>query len=92
MSTGGKARPGRDADHSPPSSAEVKYEWELYLLFPHVPPRRVAGQLYFTFLLGLPCSVRYAITEKGNSSEDHIFCLFHVFRIRGTPWVELEQM
>jgi hypothetical protein len=23
---GGKARQGRDADHSPPSSAEVKYE------------------------------------------------------------------
>jgi hypothetical protein len=23
---GGKARPGRDAHHSPPSSAEVKYE------------------------------------------------------------------
>jgi hypothetical protein len=23
---GGKARPGSDADHSPPSSAEVKYE------------------------------------------------------------------
>jgi hypothetical protein len=23
---GGKAQPGRDADHSPPSSAEVKYE------------------------------------------------------------------
>jgi hypothetical protein len=23
---GGKARPGRDADHLPPSSAEVKYE------------------------------------------------------------------
>jgi hypothetical protein len=31
---GGKARPGRDADHSPPSSAEVKKEWELYLLSP----------------------------------------------------------
>jgi hypothetical protein len=44
---GGKARPGRDADHSPPSSAEVKYEWELYLLSSHVPPWRVAGQLYF---------------------------------------------
>jgi hypothetical protein len=26
MGTGGKARPGRDADHSPPSSAEVKHE------------------------------------------------------------------
>jgi hypothetical protein len=31
---GGKARPGRDADHSPPSSAEVKKEYELYLLSP----------------------------------------------------------
>jgi hypothetical protein len=31
---GGKARPGRDADHSPPSSAEVVNEYELYLLFP----------------------------------------------------------
>jgi hypothetical protein len=31
---GGKVRPGRDADHSPPSSAEVKNEYELYLLFP----------------------------------------------------------
>jgi hypothetical protein len=29
---GTKARPGRDADHSPPSSAEVEYELELYLL------------------------------------------------------------
>jgi hypothetical protein len=26
MGTGGKARPGRDADHSPPSSAEVENE------------------------------------------------------------------
>jgi hypothetical protein len=31
---GGKVQPGCDADHSPPSSAEVKYEWELYLLSP----------------------------------------------------------
>jgi hypothetical protein len=31
---GGKARPGRNADHSPPSSAEVKYEQELYLPLP----------------------------------------------------------
>jgi hypothetical protein len=27
MGTGGKARPGRDADHSPPSCAKVKYIW-----------------------------------------------------------------
>jgi hypothetical protein len=30
---GGKARPGRDADHSPQSSAEVEKE-EIYLLSP----------------------------------------------------------
>jgi hypothetical protein len=47
---GGKARPGRDADHSPPSSAEVKNEQELYLLSPHAPAWRVGGPLYiFTF-------------------------------------------
>jgi hypothetical protein len=45
MGTGVKVRPGRDADHSPPSSAEVKYGQELYLLSPHVPPWNVAGQL-----------------------------------------------
>jgi hypothetical protein len=50
---GGKARSGRDAGHSPPSSAEVKYEKELYLLSHHVSPWHVAGQLYFllSFLL-----------------------------------------
>jgi hypothetical protein len=47
---GGKARPGRDADHSPLSSAKVKNEYKLYLLFPHVPPWHVVGQLYFTLL------------------------------------------
>jgi hypothetical protein len=31
---GGKARPGSDADRSPPSSAEVKNEYELYLFHP----------------------------------------------------------
>jgi hypothetical protein len=44
---GGKERPGRDADHSPPSSAEVENEWELYLLSPQAPPWRVEGLLYF---------------------------------------------
>jgi hypothetical protein len=33
LSPGVKARPGRDADHSPPSSVEVENE-ELYLLSP----------------------------------------------------------
>jgi hypothetical protein len=47
----GKARPGRDADHSPPSSAEIKNEQELYLLSPHSPPWRAAGSLYFTLFV-----------------------------------------
>jgi hypothetical protein len=42
---GGKARPGRDADQSPPSSAEVENEYELYLLPPQAPPWHVEGLL-----------------------------------------------
>jgi hypothetical protein len=54
MDTGGpfpgaKARPGRDADHSPPSSAEVVNEQELYLLSPQAPPWRVEGLFYLFY-------------------------------------------
>jgi hypothetical protein len=38
MGTGGKARPGRDADHSPSSSAEVKRVGAIPL-----PPKRDHG-------------------------------------------------
>jgi hypothetical protein len=53
MGTGGpfpeaKTRPKRDADHSPPSSAEVEYEYELYLLSPQAPSWRVEGQFACT--------------------------------------------
>jgi hypothetical protein len=43
--SGAKARPGRDAHHSPPSSAEVENEWELYFLSSQAPPWRVEGLL-----------------------------------------------
>jgi len=45
-------RPGREADHSPPSSAEVKELVELYLCSPNTPSwhgaqlRKAHGQLY----------------------------------------------
>jgi hypothetical protein len=42
---GTKARPGRDSDHSSPSSVEVDNEQELYLLSPQGPAWRVLGQL-----------------------------------------------
>jgi hypothetical protein len=38
-----RARPGRDADLSPPSSAEIKNEYELYFLFPKAPLWRRCG-------------------------------------------------
>jgi hypothetical protein len=38
----GVRREGREADHLPPSSAEVKECVELYLHSPNVPPRRGA--------------------------------------------------
>jgi hypothetical protein len=41
----GKVRPGRDADHSNPSSTEDKNEQKLYVLSHHSPPWRVAGSL-----------------------------------------------
>jgi hypothetical protein len=62
---GGKARPGRDADHSPPSSAEVKNEWELYLLSPQAPPWRVAGSLYlYKFYMGHICMLKITNMAK----------------------------
>jgi hypothetical protein len=48
---GRKARPGRDADHLPPSSAEVMNEKELYLLSPQAPPWRVDGLLFLLFYI-----------------------------------------
>jgi hypothetical protein len=43
---GGKARPEREADYSPPSSAEVENDYELYLLYLYLLPTwRVVGQL-----------------------------------------------
>jgi hypothetical protein len=48
---GCKSRPGRDADHSPPSNAEVMNEWELYLLPSQAPPWRVVGLLYFLLII-----------------------------------------
>jgi hypothetical protein len=52
--SGGKAQPGRDADHSPPSTAEVINEYELDLS-----PSACIGVLWdsFTFLCmtGLQC-------------------------------------
>jgi hypothetical protein len=80
--SGNKARPGRDADHSPPSSAEVKYEQKLYLLSPHVPPWHVAGRLYFFFTL-------YFSVENGKKIKDSELSDFSQPRIK-VVWRETE--
>jgi hypothetical protein len=41
----GKARSGRDADHSPSYSAEVVNKYELYFLCPQTPSWRVVGHI-----------------------------------------------
>jgi hypothetical protein len=58
---GGGAWPGRDADHSPPSSAEVKNESRSYTSF-H--PKRLHGvyQDHFTFYLN---NTLYRVSIKG---------------------------
>jgi hypothetical protein len=58
----GVKRPGREADHSPPSSAEVKECMELYLHSPNIPPWRGAqlkaqGQLYLYIYVYHPCYI-----------------------------------
>jgi hypothetical protein len=69
---GGKTRPGRDADHSPPSSADVKNEKELYLLSSQAPPWRVVGLLYFLltiwFFFCIPPSLS-AVRERERERE-----------------------
>jgi hypothetical protein len=64
VGTGGKARPGRDADHSPPSSAEVKNEEELYLLSPQAPPWCVA---YFMYELRMHAYIGVESTKLKNT-------------------------
>jgi hypothetical protein len=44
----GKKLPRRDSDHSPPSSAEVKKEWELYLLTNKCASMERNGTTFFT--------------------------------------------
>jgi hypothetical protein len=51
---GCKARPGRDADHSPPSSTEVKNDLALYRLSPQAPSWSVVGLI----VLGLKQFIR----------------------------------
>jgi hypothetical protein len=81
---GGKARPGRDADHSPPSSAEVKNEKELYLLFPHVPPWRVAGQLHFTYIYTHTYIHTYVRTHTHTHTHIHTYIHTHTHTDRHT--------
>jgi hypothetical protein len=52
---GGKARPKYDADHSPPSTAEVKNELELYFLSPW--RLHGGGRIAIFFLLEVLTSV-----------------------------------
>jgi hypothetical protein len=70
----GKARPERDADHSPPSSAEVKYESELYLLSPLVPPWHIASTSLPTLLVLINGKSQWPYGLRAHSFGQHEFC------------------
>jgi hypothetical protein len=69
MSTGGpfpgaKARQGRDADHSPPSNAEVENEQELYFLSTLDSSWHVVEQLYIFYTCTFPEIVAHFATSS----------------------------
>jgi hypothetical protein len=84
FSGGKKARPGHDADHSPPSSAEVENE-ELYLLSPQAPPWHVAGLICFCLLYNLKGKVLKEIVAY------HAFCDFSCY-VHFVSNIELKQV
>jgi hypothetical protein len=88
MGTGGpipgaKVRPGRDADRSPPSSAEV----ELYLLSPQAPSGRVVGQLYLSAcfsvnMTNFPGRLPFSATSKATKEScfpHHYYSIYNYF-------------
>jgi hypothetical protein len=80
LSPGVKARPGRDADHSSPSSAEVVNE-KLYLLSPQVPPWRVTGLLYFFFTF---CC--HQTTSKGTYKREKLMKVTRKKKVKCKKW------
>jgi hypothetical protein len=63
---GGKARPGREADHSPPSSAEVEKEYELCLLSSSVACGATALAFRFVYPRRLETGIRqYVPSDQG---------------------------
>jgi hypothetical protein len=79
---GGRARPGRDADHSSPSSAEVMNELKLYLLSPQASPWRVVGLLY---LLKNKRITPYVCTRKS------IDISMHQYKLTFNIWQEFSK-
>jgi hypothetical protein len=66
---------GREADHSPPSSAEVE-EWvELYLHSPNTPSWRGA-QLEGAQGLPIKCAMNSLLLQLTNSSLNTLYTLF----------------
>jgi hypothetical protein len=92
---GGKSAAGRDADHSPPSSAEVENEYELNLLSPQAPPWRVAGLLYlflymtlgYKVLVGKPEGKRQLRRPRPRWEDGIRMDL----GLRGVDWIRLAQ-
>jgi hypothetical protein len=66
---------GREADHSPPSSAEVKVGVELYLHSPN-PPSRCCAQLKHRDNFTLPFSLLRGAQLGGAQSQDLVLYMY----------------
>jgi hypothetical protein len=89
---GGKARPRCDADHSPPSSAEVKNEQDLYLLSPPPPSASMAcsGTVLALYAFNIAYIVSSQVILTNAFLAGHFICSVawaHVLlTVKKTPW------
>jgi hypothetical protein len=77
--------PGREADHSPPSSAEVKECVELYLQYPNAPSWRVPWPIGCKSFAPQPCLQKFKYTKTVShriykTFLIHLWKTFPVFR------------
>jgi hypothetical protein len=87
----GVKRPGREADHSPPSSAEVKEWLELYLHSPNTPSWRGAqlkhrDKFNFTFYFAI---INWITLAQVRVQPWLLRTRYRLFKKRSSPWIHL---
>jgi hypothetical protein len=79
----GLERPGNDADHSHPSSVEVKERVELYLYSPSEPSWPVLGRKF-----KICCSNQYIIVYCSYTAITYVVCWFRIRKDEGNALIQ----